>query len=213
MDGWERATYSLSRYLCIGAFKTLNYRWMVYGKENLPEGRAILSPNHVSYLDPIFLGVGLGKLNYVARDLNPDRKPLNELFQQWLGLIGVITINKEKPSKRDLKRVLNKLEKGNKVVIFPEGTRSLDGRLGEFNGGVALISELSGSPVIPVKIEGTYRLWPRNGKIKYSGTVKINICSPLHLNKAIQDKCSRRDDLTKRIRDELEKGIYPLNPP
>ncbi len=211
MDGLERATYCLSRYFCIGAFKTLNYGWKVYGKENLPKGRAILAPNHVSYLDPIFLGVGLGKLNYVARDLNPGRKSLNELFQQWLGLIGVITINKEKPSRRDLAMILERLNKGNKVVIFPEGTRSLDGRLGNFNGGVALIAELSDSPIVPVAIKGTYEAWSKYGGIKYSKKVRINVCSPLYTNKEIKDKCARRDDLTSRLRNELEKSLYTPN--
>lgn len=211
MDGWERVTYSLSRGFCAAALKTLNYRWKVYGEENMPGGRAIIAANHLSYLDPIFLGVVLGKLNFVARDLNPDKKPLNELFQQWLRLIGVITIDKEKPSKKDLERILDKLEKDNKVMIFPEGTRSIDGNLGTFNSGVALIAELSDSPVVPVAIKGTYEAWPKYGGVKYSRKVRINVCGPLYSNKEMQDKCVRREDLTKRIRNELEKGIYKLN--
>lgn len=203
MDTIEGIAYDFSRVFCRLAAKALNYRLKVYGRENMPEGRAIIAANHTSYLDPIFLGIGLGRINFIARDLNPDKKPINELFQLWLGLIGVIKIDREKPSKTDLTKILCKLEKGNKVVIFPEGTRSIDCKLGNFNGGVALIAELSESPVVPVSIKGAYEIWPRYKGIKYSGNATVRVGKALYLNKDINNKLERRSDLTEKIRTQL----------
>jgi len=207
MDGWEKVTYSLSRGFCALAIKALNYKMIVHGKENIPEGRAIIAANHASYLDPISLGVGLGKLTFIAKDLNSKGRFIDGLFQQWLHLIGVIKLNGNKINKGALVHILDKLEKGNKVAIFPEGTRSLDGKLGYFNDGVSLIAELSDSPVVPVSLSGTYEIWPAHGKIKYSGEIRLNVCNRLYLNKQIADKSERRKDLTERIRSELESSL------
>ncbi len=207
MDNCEKLTYSLSRGFCALATKIMNYHLKVYGRDNLPKDKAIIAANHSSYLDPIFLGIGLGKLTFIAKDLNSKGRFIDGLFQQWLHLIGVIKLNGNKMNKGALVHILDKLEKGNKVAIFPEGTRSIDGKLGYFNDGVSLIAELSDSPVVPVSLSGTYKIWPRHGRIKYSGEVRLNVCNRLYLNKQIADKSERRRDLTERIRSELERGL------
>lgn len=207
MDGWERVTYGLSRGFCALAMKALDYRLIVHGKETIPRGRAIISSNHASYLDPIFLGVGLGKLTFIARDLDSNHSFMTGMLQRWLKLIGVITMDGRKMQRDALLQVLDKLEKGNKVAIFPEGTRSIDGKLGYFNDGISLIAELSDSPVVPISLSGTYEIWPRHGRIKYSGEVRLNACNTLYLNKNISDKSERRKDLTQRIRSELEGSL------
>lgn len=207
MDALENIAYAISRDLCIIGTKAMRYGLEVYGKENLPEGRAIIASNHASYLDPMVLAIGLGKMNFVARDLNPNAKFLNGLLQQWLSWAGVIKINRDKPSKSNLTNIISALKRGKKVVIFPEGTRSIDGKLGKFNEGVASIAELSGSPIVPATIKGTYKLWPKYGKPKYKGNIEIKIFNPLYLNKEIHDKYERRKDLTGRLSKELEKGL------
>jgi 1-acyl-sn-glycerol-3-phosphate acyltransferase len=207
MDEWEKITYKLSTIFCAFSMNALDYKIDISGKQNLPEGKAIIASNHTSYLDPIVLGVGLGKINFVARDLNSEGKLLNGLLQQWLSWAGVIKINRDKPSKSDLVNILSTLKKGKKVVIFPEGTRSIDGSLKEFNGGVASIAELSDSPIVPAAIKGTYELWPKFGKIKCHGKIMVDLFSPLYLNKEIKDKYQRREDLTGRVKKEIEKGL------
>ncbi len=207
MDEWEKVAYNLSTGFCALAMKALDYRLIVHGKENIPKGRAIIAANHASYLDPISLAVGLGKLTFIARDLDQNHNFMGGMFQRWLKLAGVITIDGRKMQRDALVQVLDKLEKGNKVAIFPEGTRSIDGKLGYFNNGISLIAELSDSPVVPVSLSGTYEIWPRHGRIKYSGEVRLNVCNRLYLNKQIADKSERRKDLTERIRSELESSL------
>lgn len=212
MDKLENAAYSLSRALCSLAASVMDYRLRVYGKNRIPEGKAIIAANHTSYLDPIFLGLAFGKLNFISRNLNSNESLLGGLFQQWLSLIGVMKIENGKIGKNCLIGIIKKLKEGKKVAMFPEGTRTIDGRLGYFNDGVALISDLSDTIVLPVSIDGTYKIWPRNGRIKYSGDVTINVCSQLYINKGISDKAERRKDLTDRIKNEIERNLYSVKP-
>ncbi|MFH1249094.1 MAG: lysophospholipid acyltransferase family protein [archaeon] len=203
----ENICYGLSTAGCFIFTKSLGYRLSIYGEENIPQGKAIIASNHSSYLDPIFLGIGLGKINFVAKNFNSERKIINWCFQKWLSFIGVTILDNSKQWKKGLVEILDNLKEGNKIGIFPEGTRSRNGKLQEFNDGVSLIAEMGNCPVIPTSIKGTYELWHKNVAIKYGGDVKIEISNPLQINYDIKDKYERRKDLTQRIRESIEKGL------
>jgi 1-acyl-sn-glycerol-3-phosphate acyltransferase len=212
MDKLENAAYGVSRELCRLTTHLMGYKLTVYGKEKIPEGRAIIASNHSSYLDPIFLGVAIGKLSFVSRDLNLEKSFGRGIINYWTDLIGVIKLDGRKIQRSVIIRILEKLKKGEKIAMFPEGTRSIDGRMGEFNDGSSLIAELSDTPVIPVLINGTYDIWPRDRGIKYSGNVRIDITEEIYLNKGIESKFARRKDMTDRIKTKLEERLALVNP-
>jgi len=128
------------------------------GRHNVPAGGpALLVSNHLSYLDVFVLSLPLRRpLNYVAR---------STLFLPGLGSlirsVGGFAIQREGMGVSGLKETLRRLRNGGIVLLFPEGTRSLDGRIGELKPGIAALASRAGVPVVPAAVAGTFEAWPR----------------------------------------------------
>lgn len=156
------AWYHVARCLC-AIFAILCFGFKVYGRENVPrKGAFLLLSNHQSYLDPIFCGGLLPvKMCYMARDT---------LFTNWFfgGLIRSVNAIPVKRGQGDItamKTVIERLNSGLPVCLFPEGTRTPDGRISPIKAGVALLSRRAKVPVVPMVIEGAYEAWPRSRSI------------------------------------------------
>lgn len=129
------------------------------GMENVPKrGPALLAANHASFLDPPALGIALARQVYfVARGTLADSKKL-DIFM-WLS--DVIRIRRGEADSAAIRKVMQRLGEGGLVGLFPEGTRSLDGKLGEFEEGTILIARRAKVPIIPVGIAGTFEALPK----------------------------------------------------
>lgn len=132
-----------------------------WGRHRLPpSGPMLLVSNHVSHIDPPLVGMCVGRpCTYLAR---------HDLFKvpglAWLiRKLGAVPIDRES-GKDGLTAVLKLLQEGRRVVMFPEGTRSLDGELQPLKPGVALLVKKARCPVVPVGIAGAYESWPRSQK-------------------------------------------------
>jgi 1-acyl-sn-glycerol-3-phosphate acyltransferase len=149
----------------------------VQGRENIPVSNGfILASNHTSYLDPIILGVVCHKeLYFVVK---------RELFRlgafSWLiKNLNTFPITRGQPELSALKKILKKLRQGGIVVIFPEGTRSKDGRLGKPEKGAGLIAIKSNLPVVPVYIQGTYEALPVGSRCIRLNPIKVWFGKPI----------------------------------
>lgn len=132
------------------------------GREHLDglQGAMILS-THQSVLDPVLVGIGFNdRLNYMAR------KTLfkNALFAFVIRVLDAIEIDRERGGLKGLREMLTRLTAGKKVLIFPEGTRTLDGHIGEIKMGFAPIARRSRVPLIPVAVVGAFRILPKGSK-------------------------------------------------
>ena len=160
------------------------HRFEVQGLHNIPaSGSFILASNHLSYFDPPALGCKLPRnLHYFAR---------NTLFVGPLGLLirnlNSIPVNRSQLDLRTLRTVLGILKSGHPLLVFPEGTRSTDGRLGTGKKGIGLLLAKSKSDVLPAKIIGSDEvlgkgmILPRIGKkliVKYGPLVKFSDLDP-----------------------------------
>ena len=138
----------------------LFHRFQIEGLENVPEkGPFLLASNHLSYLDPPALGCRLPRnLHYFARD---------SLFKGVLGMfirsLNSIPVNRSQLDLATFRRLLNVLRDGHPLLVFPEGTRSEDGRLGEGKKGVGMLVAKSQVPVLPARVIGSYEIM-RKGK-------------------------------------------------
>ena len=147
----------------------LFYRVRVYGLEHYPDSdRMLICANHQSFLDPIVMGVVCPRpVNYLARKSLFRFKPL-ALF---LDYNDSIPIDRESTGLAGVKQTLKRLKRGESVVLFPEGTRSRDGNLGEFKPGFCLLAKRSQATLLPVGIDGCFQAYPRDQWFPRLGTI------------------------------------------
>jgi 1-acyl-sn-glycerol-3-phosphate acyltransferase len=162
--------YWVARFVC-QVFCALFFRLRVEGRENVPRGGAyILAGNHQSYLDPVFCGVGIRRrLCFVARDSLFRFKP----FGRLLGSLNVIPIGRDKADLATMRAIIARLVQGEAVCLYPEGTRTLDGRIAPFKAGFGLLCRRSGAAVVPVLIDGAFECWPRQKKLFRPGRITL----------------------------------------
>ena len=131
---------------------TLLWRFKAEGAENLPRtGPVIVASNHLSYLDPVALGIGLPRMvTYLAK------KELFEIpvLSFFVRGCGAYPLDREAGGVAAVRAALRVLKEGRCVGIFPEGTRNRSGAAPE-KGGAAFLAALSGAPVVPAAITGT----------------------------------------------------------
>ena len=136
------------------------YRIKVIGRENINDGAALICVNHSSVLDPIFVGLALGKKH------QPHVIAKKELFNtpvvSWLikGL-GAISVDRSKADVGTIKDSLNYLKKGSKVAIFPEGTRVATDETNEAKQGAIKIAERAAAPILPMYLPRKKRIFSK----------------------------------------------------
>lgn len=125
-------------------------------------GPALIAANHVSFLDPPFIGQAFPEaIHYFARKTLFDHPLVGAILRSWQS----IPIDRDRPDASSLKTTIRLLKAGKKVLMFPEGTRSPDGRLQGAEAGVGLFIAKSAAPVLPVRVFGTYEAYPRGASI------------------------------------------------
>ncbi|HUT29067.1 MAG TPA: lysophospholipid acyltransferase family protein [Sedimentisphaerales bacterium] len=164
--------YWLSRWAC-RLFCILFFRLRVYGRENVPtDGPFLLVSNHQSYLDPLFCGVAVKRqLDYLARESLFG----NPFFRLLILSLNSIPVKRGQADLSAIKAVIARLRQGHAVCLFPEATRTPNGRIAPFKGGVGLLAKRGGAPIVPVVIDGAYECWPRHKKI-FSPGGQITVC-------------------------------------
>jgi len=146
------------------------FRHRTLHREFLPESSgAIIVANHVSFLDPSMVGASFrNPIYYLAR------KSLFKGFLGWLlPRIQVLPVDLGKGDLASMKRILRLLKEGNRVLMFPEGTRSPDGTLQAAEAGIGFILAKGDVPVVPVRIFGAHECWPRTSKWPHPGRITV----------------------------------------
>lgn len=155
----------------------LVFRLRVEGVEHIPEsGPVILVPNHLSFLDPPFAGVYCRRpVRFMARSTLAHSR----LLGWWLRQVGVILIDRGAPARTSFGESIRILEEGSVMAVFPEGTRSRDGRLHEFKKGVLKLLDKTGAIAVPTGIIGTFEAWPRHRKLPRPRRCRVRYGPPL----------------------------------
>ena len=172
--------YRAGHMLCT-AVAELAFRLKIHGRENLiEEGPAILASNHASYLDPPLVGVACRKeIFYLARKSLFEKPVLGPVLTR----VNCIPIDRDRGDVAAVRAILRLLKEGKRTLVFPEGTRSKDGKLQPARGGLGLIIAKSLAPVVPVRIFGSYAALPRSGGIHFSQVTMV-VGKPLIFTKA-----------------------------
>ncbi|MBQ7186255.1 MAG: (d)CMP kinase [Ruminococcus sp.] len=163
--------YNLLRYIVLGGFK-IAYNLKYEGKENVPkDGSNIFASNHRGYVDPVFISLACRVPNtFMAKEELFHGK---KFFVWIIKKFGAFPVERGKGDMQAINTSFEKLNSGRNLVIFPEGTRSHDGKVGRGKTGVALIAAVAQCPVIPVGInyEGE--------KLKFRKKVVIRFGKPI----------------------------------
>ena len=137
----------------------LMYRLEVQGREHIPAaGPLLLAPNHVSYMDPWVVNIAQDRpLCFMTWDA-VFKLPL---FGRLIHFLGAFPVSLDHVDRRALRIARALLERGEAVVVFPEGGRSATGELMPLRPGVVRLARQTGAPIVPVRIEGMFKIWPR----------------------------------------------------
>ncbi len=154
--------YDLCR--CItGLVLCLCYRYRAIGAARVPRtGPLLFVANHQSFLDPPIVGTAINRhLDYVARVGLFKSRTLSWLIRT----LHALPIRQDQPDSAAMKESIRRLEQGAAVLVFPEGSRSETGEVGEFKRGVAILLRRARCPVIPVALDGAFEAWPRRRRL------------------------------------------------
>ncbi|MHC4455757.1 MAG: lysophospholipid acyltransferase family protein [Planctomycetota bacterium] len=181
-------------------FCILFFRLRVYGKENVPEkGAFVLVGNHQSYLDPIFCGVPLKRhLYFLARASLFD----NWFFGWLISSVNTIPIRQGEADLSAVRQVVGKLKEGRGFCLYPEGTRTSDGRIAPFKAGFGLLCRRGQASLVPVLIDGAFECWPRHKKMFSTGSIVV--CYGKAVS-ADQVKEMNERELVKNLTDTLRR--------
>ena len=190
------------------------FRWSVFNAERVPlSGGVILASNHSSFLDPPLVGSGVHReINYLARK-SLFRFPL---FGAILRKVRAVPVDREGGGAAGLKVVLDRLNDGGAIILFPEGTRSLDGKLQPARSGIGLTVIKSSAPVVPVRVFGTYEAWGRHVRIPRPHKIAVKYGKPMDFTvlRAEAKNCSkdRLKQIYQEIADEIMLTIRKMEP-
>jgi 1-acyl-sn-glycerol-3-phosphate acyltransferase len=177
----------------------------VRGREHVPgTGPALLVSNHVSLLDPPFVGAAAPRELFFLAKEELFRVPL---FGRFIHALNARPVRRDGADGRALKTALKLLGENRAILLFPEGTRGVEGRLGEGKPGAGMLAVLSGAPVVPVCVSGTARALPPGRALPRLARVSVTFGPPL-VFKAAGDE--RRKERYREATEEMMRAIAQL---
>lgn len=189
------------------------FGWRVYNAERVPlEGPVILAANHASILDPPLIGSGVHRgINYLARESLFRFPVVGWVLRHW----NSVPVDREGGGAAGLRAILNRLLAGGAIILFPEGTRTRDGKLQPARSGIGLTVIKSNAPVVPVRVFGTFEAFGRDVRWPRPHRVAVKYGRPMRFEqlRAEARKCSkaRLKEIYQQIADEIMATIASLN--
>ncbi len=188
-------------------FFSLYFRFTGHGLQHLPDTPCIIAPNHQSFYDALlvaaqFKGKFMRKTYFYAKEKHVQNGVIRFLADRN----NVIVVDVTSGLRESIQKLAAVLEKGKNIMIFPEGTRSKDGDLGDFKKLFAILSIELGVPIIPVTINGAYQALP-SGRLIPRPLCPISVT----FEQPVYPQGHSYGSLTKEVYQQVEEGL--LKPP
>ena len=190
--------YHLSRLI-----GRLCFRLRIIHRERMIQtGPVILAMNHQSYLDPPLAGITCDRPIYFLA-----RRTLTEvpLLGWLLPKLNVIPVNQEGIDRSALKTLIRVLKSGNATLVFPEGSRTLDGSLQAAQPGLGLVIAKTLAPVVPMRIFGAHQALPRGGGGLHFVPITIVVGEPIFFTPTeLESPANNRyEQISQRVMDAI----------
>ena len=186
------------------------FRFRTEGRENIPDTPCILAPNHQSFIDGLLVAAGLK--NTLMRRTCFYAKA-KHLQNRWLRFLAdrnnVVVMDINADVRESIQKVATLLASGKNIIIFPEGTRTLDGTLGEFKKTFAILSKELNVPVVPVAIRGAFEALPAGSRLpRPFQRISVRFQPPVFPEDHSYE--SLKELVQERVRECLRMGDQPL---
>lgn len=182
----------------------LNIDLRISGKENLPEGPVVFVGNHQGYGDIPIYCAALDKfqIGFVAKD-SLSKLPI---YGEWISLVRSVLIQRDNPKAalKTMEEAITLIKNGFSMVIFPEGTRSKSSHMGEFKKGSLRLATKSKVPIVPVSINGTYKLFEEKGYMCKNFSVDFVIHQPIETANLSKEEINA---LSEKVEEIVRSGI------
>lgn len=205
----EKAKFKMPSTWVTGSIfiKTLKLFFSIYfrlrnsGQENVPEGPCIIAPNHQSYFDGIFVAAFLKHRQIRKTFFYAKAKHVNNRVLKFLAnKNNIIVVDIDQDLKESIQKMGEALKTNNNIMIFPEGTRTRNGELGDFKKTFAILSCELNIPIVPVSIKGAFEALPRGSRFPKPFTkVEIDFLPPVY------PEGHTYDTLAQQVQNDIEK--------
>ena len=199
----------------ISGMGNLIYRWYlpteVHGIENVPEtGACILVANHSSHLDSGAILVALGKKASGLRLVAAKDYFFSTRLGGWFfrNVLNALPFDRRERFIEGLRVCRAALERGERLLIFPEGTRSVTGELQPFKAGIGLLAVELGVPIIPARIQGTYEAMPKGHFWPRPGRIHVAFGEPMRISEPGGES---RYEVYREVADEVRRRVEAIS--
>jgi 1-acyl-sn-glycerol-3-phosphate acyltransferase len=175
---------------------------VIHPERMVESGPLLIAVNHSSFFDPPLAGICSRRgVYYLARKTLLKWPFFGPLFPA----MNVIPVERDGNDMSALREVIKKVKEGNAVLLFPEGTRSLDGDLQPARAGIGLVIAKTGAPVLPMRIFGAYEAFPKNARRFQLSQISVVIGEPIHFSAEEISNTSRETYqlLSHRVMDAI----------
>ena len=165
----------------------------------------ILAMNHESYLDPPLAGIACRReIYYLARKTLLEWPILGPILPK----LKVIPVDQDRADMSAIKNIIKLIRAGQCTVIFPEGSRTLDGQLQPAQPGLGLVIAKTLAPVVPMRIFGAHAAFPRGGKPRLFRPITLVVGEPIYFTKVDLDGDGR--ELYQRLSERVMERIAAI---
>jgi 1-acyl-sn-glycerol-3-phosphate acyltransferase len=189
-------------------FAQIFFRFRILHRERMIQsGPVILAMNHESYFDPPLAGNACDRAIYYLMRRNLLDVPLLGWF---VSKLNVIPVDQEGVDRRALKTLIQLVRAGNGALVFPEGSRTLDGNLQPGMPGIGLVIAKTRAPVVPMRIFGAHEALPRgSGRPRFFHPITVVVGEPIHFTDA--DLEGHGKDVYGRLSQRVMDAIAEIN--
>lgn len=170
----------------------------IHGLENIPEGPVLFVSNHQSNMDLALICGFIDKPKGFIAKKELAKLPL---ISKWITLSGSIYLDRENPRKsmEGILEGIKTLKGGHSLVVFPEGTRSRGDKMGEFKAGSFKLATKSKVPIVPLTIDGTYRVMEANKVLIKPSNINFYVHEPIYTDKLSKEELAALPETVESI--------------